>query len=53
MGIPEQLIFCITTIYTSRMQCLDAEHGETNWLQIGKEMRQNYMFFPYFILPIL
>ena len=42
MGLPEQLTCLLSNLYASQEAIFRTRHGTTNWLKIGKGVRQSY-----------
>ena len=47
MGIPDHLICLLRNLYASQEATVRAGHGTTDWLQIGKGVRQGCIISPY------
>ena len=46
MGIPDHLICLLRNLYAGQESTVRTGHGTTDWLQIGKEIRQGCMLSP-------
>ena len=46
MGIPDHLICLLRNLYASQEVTVGTGHGTTDWLQIGKEVRQGCILSP-------
>ena len=46
MGIPDHLIFLLRNLYAGQEATVRTGHGTTDWFQIGKGVRQGYIFLP-------
>ena len=46
MGIPEHLTCLLRNLYAGQESTVRTGHGTTNWLQIGKGVRQGYILSP-------
>ena len=47
MGIPDHLTCLLRNLYASQEATVRAGHGTTDWLQIGKGVRQGCIISPY------
>ena len=46
MGIPDHLTCLLRNLYAGQEAIVRTGHGTTDWFQIGKEVRQNYILSP-------
>ena len=46
MGIPDYLTCLLRNLYASQETTVRTGHGTTDWFQIGKGVRQGYIFSP-------
>ncbi|KAB0361644.1 hypothetical protein FD754_005800 [Muntiacus muntjak] len=46
MGIPDHLTCLLRKLYAGQEATVRTGHGTTHWFQIGKEVRQGYIFSP-------
>ena len=46
MGIPDHLICLLRNLYTGQEATVRTGHGTTDWLQIGKGVRQDCILSP-------
>ena len=46
MGIPDHLICLLRNLYAGQEATVRTGHGTTDWFQIGKGVRQGYIFSP-------
>ena len=46
MGIPDHLTCLLRNLYAGQEAIVRAGHGTTDWLQIGKGVRQCYILLP-------
>ena len=46
MGIPDQLICLLRNLYAGQEATVRTGHGETDWFQIGKGVRQGCILSP-------
>ena len=46
MGIPDHLTCLLRNLYAGQEATVRTGHGTTDWFQIGKEVRQNYILSP-------
>ena len=46
MRIPGHLICLLRNLYAGQEATVRTGHGTTDWFQIGKEVRQGYVFHP-------
>ena len=46
MGIPDHLTCPLRNIYANQEATVRTGHGTTDWFQIGKGVRQNYIMSP-------
>ena len=46
MGIPDHLTCLLRNLYAGQEATVRTGHGTTDWFQIGKEVRQGYIFSP-------
>ena len=46
MGIPDYLICLLRNLYAGQEATVRTGHGTTDWLQIGKEVRQGCIMSP-------
>ena len=46
MGIPDHLICLLRNLYAGQEATVRTGHGTTDWFQIGKEVRQDYILSP-------
>ena len=46
MGIPDHLICLLRNLYAAQEATVRTGHGTTDWLQIGKGVRQGYTLSP-------
>ena len=49
MGIPHHLTCLLRNLYAGQESTVRTGHGTTNWLQIGKGVRQGYIFHPAYL----
>ena len=47
IGIPTHLIVLIKNLYSKQQATVKTEYGKTNWLNIGKGVRQGCILSPY------
>ena len=47
MGIPDQLTHLLRSLYAGQEATVRTGHGTTDWLQIGKGVRQGYILSHY------
>ena len=47
MGIPDHLTCLLRNLYAGQEATVRTGHGMTDWLQIGKEVRQGCILSPY------
>ena len=47
MGIPDHLICLLRNLYAGQEATVRAEHGTTDWFQIGKGVRQGCILSPF------
>jgi hypothetical protein len=47
MGVPENLIALIKSLYTNQKTAVKTEHGNTEWFELGKGVRQGCILSPY------
>ena len=48
MGIPDHLTCLLRNLYAGQEATVRTRHGTTDWLQIGKGIRQGCILSPYF-----
>ena len=46
MGIPDHLTYLLRNLYAGQESTVRTGHGTTDWFQIGKGVRQGYIFSP-------
>ena len=46
MGIPDHLICLLRNLYAGQKATVRTGHGTTDWFQIGKGVRQDYILSP-------
>ena len=46
MGIPDHLTCLLRNLYAGQEATVRSGHGTTNWFQIGKQVRQDYVLSP-------
>ena len=46
MGIPDHLTCLLRNLYAGQEATVTTEHGTTDWFQIGKQVRQDYVLSP-------
>jgi len=46
MGIPDHLTCLLRNLYAGQEATVRTGHGTTDWFQIGKEVRQDYILSP-------
>ena len=46
MGIPDHLTYLLRNLYASQEATVRTEHRTTDWFQIGKGVRQDYILSP-------
>ena len=46
MGIPDHLTCLLRNLYASQEATVRTGHGTTDWFQIGKGVRQGFIFLP-------
>ena len=49
MGIPDQLIFHLISLYAGQEATVRTGHGMTDWFQIGKGVHQGCILSPCFL----
>jgi hypothetical protein len=47
MGIPEHLTVLLNSLYTNQEATVRTEHGNTDWFEVGKAVRQGCILSPY------
>ena len=47
MGIPDHLTHLLRSLYAGQEATVRTGHGPTDWLQIGKGVRQGYILLHY------